>query len=80
MNTDFTGIIKWILVGFSVPIVILMARHSIQRAHALSRRIDEYKAEQEAKKQQPGPINPYVDMSALFGTRTDKDNKDVQSK
>jgi hypothetical protein len=80
VNTDFTGIIKWILVALSIPVVILMVRHSIQSARALSRRIDEYKAEQEAKKQQPGPVNPYSDMGALFGARTDKDNKDVRSK
>jgi len=68
-----TTILKWVLAVASVIVIALLFRHAISRARALSRRIDEYHAEQEAKKSQPGPIDPYAEMERLRGEPEDED-------
>lgn len=67
-------ILKWVLIILSIPLIIAFVLHIIARARALSQRIDEYHAEQEAAKNSPEPINPYADMNSLFG-HIDNDNK-----
>lgn len=57
--------LKWALAAASVFVIVMLIRHAVARARALSQRIDEYHAEQEAKKQQPGPIDPYADFEHL---------------
>lgn len=61
-------ILQWILIGLSAVLLVALVAHTRRRARALSDRIDEYHAEQEAKKNQPGPIDPYADMAGLFGS------------
>lgn len=60
-------VLRWGLVIVSIPLVVLLVRHSVRRARALSGRIDEYHEEQESQAKTPGPINPYKDMAELFG-------------
>ena len=71
-------ILRWALIILSIPLLVAFVLHIIARAKALNRRIDEYHAEQEAAKNQPGPVNPYADMGLLFGSEND-DKKDEQS-
>lgn len=68
-----TDILSWALVVLSIPIIVLLVMHTVRRARALSERIDEHHEEQEAAKQQPGPIDPYRDIGAVFGVQADAD-------
>jgi len=61
------NIIQWVLIALSIPVLVVMAHLTIKRARALSERIDEYKAAQEAAKNAPGPINPYADFASIMG-------------
>lgn len=70
-----TDILKWFLIGLSIPLIVLLVKHTMKRARALSERIDEYKEEMEAQSKQPGPINPYQQMADIFDTGADKDDK-----
>lgn len=70
-----TDILRWALILLSIPLIVLLARHTMRRARALSERIDEYKEELEAQSKQPGPINPYQQMADVFGTNVDSDDK-----
>lgn len=65
------NILRWALIILSIPLIIVFILHIVARAKALSRRIDEYHAEQEAAANQPGPANPYADMASLFGADGD---------
>ena len=69
-------ILRWILVLISIPLLVLFIIHTIRRARSLSERIDEYHESQAAGPQQPGPVNPYKDMSALFGIDNLPDDKE----
>jgi len=62
-----TDILKWVLIGLSIPLFVAMVIYTVRRARELDRRIEEYHEEQEAAKDQPGPINPYEQMAGLFG-------------
>lgn len=70
-----TDILKWALVLLSIPLIVLMIKHTIRRARALNERIEEYKEEMEAQSKQPGPINPYQHMTDIFGTSSDSGDK-----
>jgi|GEM_PF-2428462 len=59
-------ILQWILIGLSAPLIVLMVIQARKRARALEDRIEEYREEQEAAKSQPGPINPYEDLSKII--------------
>ncbi len=59
-------ILQWALIGLSVPLIVMLVIHTRKRASALDERIDEYREEQEAAKSQPGPINPYEDLSKII--------------
>lgn len=71
-------ILQWTLIVLSAPLIVLMIIHTRKRARALDDRIEEYKEEQEAAKSQPGPINPYEDLSNLV--RIDLDRPDKKRK
>ena len=58
-------ILQYILIGISVPFIILLIIDARKRAKALADRIEQYKQEEEAAKSQPGPINPYKDFTTL---------------
>jgi len=62
-----TNTILIILVVLSVPFIVLAVRATLARVRELNKRIDEYHAEQEAARKQPGPVNPYQDMAQIFG-------------
>jgi hypothetical protein len=57
-----------------------MVMQTIRRAKELSARIDEYHAEQDAKKQAPGPINPYADLASIYDLKTDTDDDKREEK
>lgn len=63
-----TGVILLVLVLLSIPFLVLAVRVTLARSRELNKRIDDYHAEQEAARKQPGPVNPYQDMAQLFGT------------
>lgn len=65
------NIIGWILIILSIPVLVLMVLQTIRKAKDLSNRIDEYHAEQDAKKNAPGPINPYEDLASLYSDPED---------
>jgi hypothetical protein len=69
-------ILKWFLAVVGVVLIAMLARLAIARARALSQRIDEYHAEQEAKKNQPGAINPYADYERLIGGGKEPEDED----
>jgi len=62
-----TEILQWVLIAVSIPLFVAMVVYTVRRARELDRRIEEYHEEQEAAKNQPGPINPYGQMAELFG-------------
>ena len=62
-----SDILHWVLIALAIPLFAAMVIYTIRRAHALDRRINEYHEDQEAAKNQPGPINPYEQMGELFG-------------
>ena len=66
---------RWALIAVSLVLITLLVIHTRRRARALSQRIDDYHEEQETKKQQPGPINPYDDMAQLFGPKPEPEEK-----
>lgn len=68
-------IIRWVLIALSLALIALLVMHTLRRARALSQRIDDYHAEEEAKKQKPGPINPYEDMGHLFGPKPEPEDE-----
>jgi hypothetical protein len=72
-------ILQWVLIVLSVPLIVLMVIQTRKRARALDERIEEYKEEQEAAKSQPGPINPYDDLSKLIHIDPDRLNKNPKS-
>lgn len=65
---------QWILAAASVPVIVALAVAAVRRSRALSERIEEYREEQEAQKDAPGPVNPYQSMSELFGPPTPKED------
>lgn len=71
--------IRWILIGLSVPVIVLLVIATIRRAKNLSERIDEYHREEEEAKQSGEPINPYAAMSEIMDVRPrppDKERKE----
>lgn len=66
-------ILQWVLIGLSVPLIVVIVLHTIRRARELDARIDEFHAEQEAAKNQPGPVDPYAGMAELFGKGNSRD-------
>ena len=72
-------VLQWILIGLSAPLIVLMVIQTRKRARALDDRIEEYKEEQEAAKSQPGPINPYEDLSNLIHIAPDRLDKKRKS-
>jgi hypothetical protein len=62
-----TEILQWVLIGLSIPLFVAMVIYTVRRGRELDRRIEEYHEEQEAAKNQPGPVNPYGQMAGLFG-------------
>ena len=58
-------ILQWVLIGLSVPFIVVVIIQTRKRARALDERIRQYKEEQEAARSQPGPINPYEDLAKL---------------
>ena len=72
-------ILRWVLVIISIPLLVLFIIHTIRRVRSLSDRIDEYHESQAAGPQQPGPVNPYQDMSAIFGIHNLPDDKDQEN-
>ena len=68
-------IIRWVLIAVSLVLITLLVMRTLRRARALSQRIDDYHEEQEAQKQQPGPINPYTNMGQLFGPKPESEEK-----
>ncbi len=74
-------ILRWVLVVASIPLIVMLVIHTRKRIHALERRIEEYREEQEAAKSQPSPINPYEDLSRIMQmcprrSRSDNDKKE----
>ena len=69
-------ILRWVLVVISIPLLVLFIIHTIRRARSLTERIDEYHESQAAGPQQPGPVNPYQDLSELFGNNNRPDDKE----
>jgi hypothetical protein len=61
--------IRWILIAFAVPVIIILVITTVRHARSLSERIDEHFKEEEEKKQSGKPINPYDDMSRIMDTR-----------
>jgi len=59
-------ILHWVLIGVSIPLLVVLVIRTRKRARALDERIEEYKEEQEAAKSKPGPVNPYDDLAALM--------------
>jgi hypothetical protein len=59
-------ILQWALIILSVPLIVMLVIHTRKRVRVLNERIDEYHEEQEAAKSQPGPINPYDDLSKII--------------
>lgn len=41
-------IIRWILIIISIPLIVLLGRHALRNARALSERIDEYHEEEDS--------------------------------
>ncbi len=58
-------ILQWVLIGLSVPLIVLIVLHTVRRARDLDARIDEYHAEQEAASGQQ--VDPNAGMAELFG-------------
>ena len=75
-----TEILRWVLVGLAIPLIVVFVRYTIRRARALDERIDEYHEEQEAQKQQPGPIDPYGGMGELFGKGAPPEDEERKEK
>lgn len=72
-GAELTDILRWALIILSVPVLVLLTRHTIRRARALSDRIDEYREAEEERRNKPGPINPYEDLGRVF--RPDDDER-----
>ena len=62
-----SDILHWVLIALAIPLFVAMVIYTVRRARELDRRIDEYHEEEEAAKNQPGPINPYEQMGEVFG-------------
>lgn len=72
-------ILRWILIGLSLPVIGWLVIRTKRNASELNQRIDEYHKEQEELERQrgrKGPINPYEQMANLFSETTEEDNKD----
>ncbi|NLN78529.1 MAG: protein BatD [Armatimonadetes bacterium] len=59
-------ILNWLLIGASVPLIIVLVVRTKKRAKELDDRIRDYKAEQEAAKSKPGYSDPYMDFAQLM--------------
>jgi hypothetical protein len=58
-------VLYWVLLVVSLALVCALVRHAMRRARALDDRISEFHDEQDNPA--PGPVNPYADMSNIFG-------------
>jgi hypothetical protein len=69
-------VIKWALIGLSLPVIGWLLVKTRRNARMLSERIDDYKREQEQLQKQGnpqgGPINPYEQIAQLY-QQEDKD-------
>jgi hypothetical protein len=72
-------VVKWILVGVSIPVIGWLLARTRRNAGMLNERIDEYHREQEELEKRGGgkrgPVNPYEQMSELFGPNVEKEKE-----
>lgn len=63
------------LFGLAAAVVIFvyLAANAFRKARRLDRRIQEFKAEQEALEKKGGPINPYAALAELYAEKTPDD-------
>ncbi len=63
-----TETVQWVLLGLSVPILILFIISIIKRSRELGDAIEKYKKEQE---ESGGAQNPYAGMAEIYGPADD---------
>ena len=68
-------ILQWVLIGVSIPLLVVLVIRTRKRVRALDERIQEHKEEQEAAKSKPGPVNPYGDLAEIVRADRERTRK-----